>query len=154
MSYLRNNVSEEEYNTLYAGYVFQNASPMRNQLSKWYISLNDYPYNKYPPFVFSGFYFLTPNSLKLFYLASKMLEVLKFEDIYMGVLAYNLDIKPIHIDAIYLYTQSYYPDEFAENVIAAHHFKPNDILCIWRQLHYLIKFKPTSYEEFFSKSLL
>ena len=154
MSYLRNNVSEKEYNTLYAGYVFQNESPIRDQLSKWFISLNDYPYSKYPPFVLTGFVFLSNKSLKLFYLASKMVEVFKFDDVYIGILAYKLNIKPIHIDSIYLYTPSYYPNFFADKVIAAHHFKSDYIMYIWRQLQSLIKFKPTSYEEFFLKSLL
>jgi hypothetical protein len=147
-------VSEEEYNSLYAGYVFPNASPMRHQLSKWYISLNDYPYGKFPPYVAAGCYFLTPKSLKLFYLASKMFEVFKFDDIYMGILAYKLDIKPRHIDAVYYYAPTYYPSVYASEIIAAHQFEPGDILNIWKQLENLIKFKPTSYEEFFTKPLL
>lgn len=149
MSYLQNNVSAELYNTMYAGYVFANASPMRHQISKWYISLNDYPYGKFPPYVAAGCYLLSPHSLRLFFMASKMFDIFKFDDIYLGILAYKLDIKPVSIESVHYYPPSYYPSVYADEVIAAHDFPPARLLDVWDQLASLIKFRPTSYEDVF-----
>ena len=65
----------------------------------------------------------------------------KFDDIYFGMLAHRLNIKPQHIDNIYYYPASYYPSTFARTVIASHGFEKEQLASVWKQLEYLIKFK-------------
>jgi hypothetical protein len=149
VKYLCENVTAEQFNTFYAGYVFENSSPMRHMISKWYISLKDYPYNKFPPYASAGCYLLTAKSVRLFYLASRIVELFKFDDIYMGILAYKLDIKPVHMDNVYFHAPSYYPSVYASDIIAAHQFEPDELVHIWIQLEKFIKFSPKSYEEYF-----
>ena len=144
MKYLANNVTESMLSTFYAGYVFGNSSPMRHLLSKWYISLKDYPYHKFPPYVAAGCYILSRQSAHLFYMASKLIELFKFDDIYMGILAHKLDIKPLHLESVYFYAPSYYPSVYAKEVIAAHKFTSDDITRIWAQLEKFIEFKSSS----------
>ena len=143
MAYLSTNVSESQMATYYAGYVFDNSSPMRHLLSKWYISLKDYPYHKFPPYVAAGCYLLTRQSANLFHMASKLIELFKFDDIYMGILAHKLDIKPLHLDMVHFYAPTYYPSVYVRDVIAAHGFSTADLLDMWKQLEPMIKFKPT-----------
>lgn len=142
MKYLNENVTESMMNTLYAGYVFANSSPMRHLLSKWYVSLKDYPYHKFPPYVTAGCYVLTLQSAKLFYLGSKLIESFKFDDIYMGILAHKLDIEPFHIEAIHFYAPSYVPKLYSTKIIAAHKFKPRDMITMWSELKNTIEFRP------------
>ncbi len=52
---------------------------------RWYISINDYPYDPYPPYVTAGCFLMTRSIARLF----------RFDDIYMGLLAYSMSIKLI-----------------------------------------------------------
>lgn len=58
----------QEY--LYAGYVFKRAWPQRLTLSKWHVSLQEYPYSFYPPYVTAGAYVLSNRSLHTLYYAT------------------------------------------------------------------------------------
>jgi beta-1,3-galactosyltransferase / beta-1,3-N-acetylglucosaminyltransferase len=142
IKYLLNNVTEDMLPSFYAGYVFSNSSPMRHMFSKWYISLKDYPYHKFPPYVSAGFYLLSQQSAHLFYMASKLIRKFKLDDIYMGILAYKLDIKPLHMDNVYYYAPTYFPSVYAHEVIGSHGFSPEQIMSMWQQLEQFIKFDP------------
>ena len=144
MKFLVDKVSDSMLSTLYAGFVFPNSSPMRHKFSKWYISLKDYPYHKFPPFVAAGCYILSRKSAEMFYLASKLIEFFKFDDIYMGLLAHKLDIKPLHMDSVHFWAPTYLPSVYAKEVIAAHKFPSNELISIWSQLEIFIKFQSTS----------
>lgn len=52
---------------------------MRHLTSKWYISLKDYPYAKFPIYVSAGCYLLSQKSAKKFYLASRFIKVINFK---------------------------------------------------------------------------
>jgi beta-1,3-galactosyltransferase / beta-1,3-N-acetylglucosaminyltransferase len=69
-------ISESTIDNLYAGFVFPYSSPMRHLISKWYISLNDYPYHKFPAYVSAGCYILSKRSAQKLYLASKLTKVI------------------------------------------------------------------------------
>jgi hypothetical protein len=148
MKYLAHNVTDSMMNKLYAGFVFPNSSPMRHKFSKWYISLSDYPYHKFPPFVAAGCYVLSKKSADMFYYASKLIEFFKFDDIYMGLLAHKLDIKPIHMESVHFWAPTYFPSVYAKEIIAAHKFPSNDLINIWSQLEIFIKFDSSSYSTF------
>ncbi len=51
MNYLKTEITESKYENLFGGYVFPSSRPMRHINSKWYITLQEYPYHKFPPFV-------------------------------------------------------------------------------------------------------
>lgn len=141
MKYLANNVTEAQLSTFYGGFVFANSSPMRHLLSKWYISLKEYPYHKFPPYVAAGCYILSRQSAHLFLMASKLIQVFRFDDIYMGILAHKLDIKPLHIEEVKFYAPPYLPSVYSTSIIAAHGFTPDELNTIWIQLENFIKFK-------------
>ena len=144
MRFLIDKISESMLDTLYAGFVFPNSSPMRHKFSKWYISLQDYPYHKFPPFVAAGCYILSRKSAEMFFLASKLIEFFKFDDIYMGLLAHKLDIKPYHMESVHFWAPTYLPSVYAKEIIAAHKFPTTELLDIWSQLELFIKFQSSS----------
>jgi hypothetical protein len=109
-------------------------------MSKWYISLRDYPYDKFPPYVSAGFYLLSEQSSKLFYIASKLVKRFKFDDIYMGILAYKLGVTPMHMENVYYHAPSYYPSMYANEIVAAHGFSADELARMWTQLETFIKF--------------
>ncbi|KAF5306349.1 hypothetical protein FQR65_LT07373 [Abscondita terminalis] len=67
---------------LYAGYVFF-SPPHRHYFSKWYVSLNDYPFHMWPPYVTAGAYVLSQRALFEMYYGSFYTQHFKFDDIYL-----------------------------------------------------------------------
>lgn len=55
---------------LYAGYVVHSA-PHRHKLSKWVISVNEYPYSMWPPYVTAGAFVLSKEALMTMHYVSK-----------------------------------------------------------------------------------
>ena len=120
---------------------YPNSSPMRHMMSKWYISLQDYPYNKFPPYVSAGCYLLSQQSARLFYIGTKLIKRFKFDDIYMGILAYKLGIPPIHMSSVYYHAPTYYPSVYASEIIAAHGFSAAELVRVWNQLETFIRYE-------------
>lgn len=112
---------------LYAGFVFGNSSPMRHKLSKWYISLEDYPYEKYPPYVTAGAFVLSSRTVKEMYYASLYTKHFKFDDIYVGILAKKLKQEPFHNKNFHYWRKSYDPLGYSR-VIASHGFNDHSEL--------------------------
>ena len=81
--------------TFITGYLHESAYPRRNLSSRWYISMVDYPYHSYPPFLAGGCILMTRYSAHLFYLASKYVRPIHLEDVYLGLLAYSMSINLI-----------------------------------------------------------
>lgn len=54
---------------LFAGYVFE-TKPLRHRFSKWHVSLNEYRWDKWPPYVTAGGYILSKEALTIMYYVS------------------------------------------------------------------------------------
>lgn len=78
--------------TFITGHLYPSSHPRRFINDRWYISMNDYPYDQYPPYVTAGCFLMTRSSARLFYLASKYTHLFRFDDIYIGLLAYSMSI--------------------------------------------------------------
>lgn len=92
--------------TLYTGYVFM-SSPQRHKFSKWYISLREYPYNMWPPYVTAGAYILSKEALVKLYYASLYTKHFRFDDIYLGLVALKAGIEPFHCSYFHFYKKPY-----------------------------------------------
>ncbi|RZC35730.1 Galactosyl T domain containing protein [Asbolus verrucosus] len=117
---------------LYAGYAFK-SSPLRHLSSKWYVSLSEYPYDKWPPYVTAGAYVLSRAALLDMYYASFYTKHFKFDDIYVALLAFKCKIEPFHCDEFYFNKLSYNPKSY-EFVIASHGYEDfKELLNVWTQ---------------------
>ena len=118
---------------LYTGYVFF-PKPHRHKSSKWYISLQEYPYDRYPPYAAAGAYILSNEALKKFYYATYFVKKFKFDDVYLGIVAKKLDIVPLHSDEIWFYRKYPYNINNFRYTIASHEFSdPDEMERIWNQ---------------------
>ncbi|KAI1305250.1 Beta-1,3-galactosyltransferase brn [Halotydeus destructor] len=126
-------VSPDFDGRLFSGYVFWNSSPMRHKTSKWYISLEDYRYSSYPPYVTAGAFVLSNEAIKDFYYASLYTQHFKFDDIYLGILAKKVNLVPHHNENFYYWKKSYDSDEY-KDVIASHGFGDvKELTSVWMQ---------------------
>ena len=55
--------------------------------SKWYLTLEEYPYHLFPPYVTAGAYVLSQPALKDFYYGSYFTKRFKFDDVFLGLVS-------------------------------------------------------------------
>ncbi|KAL1457748.1 hypothetical protein WDU94_007942 [Cyamophila willieti] len=117
---------------LFSGFVFV-SSPHRHYTSKWYISLDEYPYHLWPPYVTAGAYVVSKEVLLDFYFASHFTKHFRFDDIYLGILAKKTGTEPFHCEEFYFYKKDYSRHNY-QYVIASHGYSdPDELLRIWNE---------------------
>ncbi|ODM96485.1 Beta-1,3-galactosyltransferase brn [Orchesella cincta] len=117
--------------TLYGGYVYF-LPPYRHKLgSKWYLSLDEYPYSYLPPFVPAGAIALSRSTVFDLYYASLFTKHLRFDDVFIAICAKKMGIEPYHSE--YFRLKPSYPvmdrdDIKLEYLITWHGFDDPDTL--------------------------
>ena len=120
-------VKPTETKNLVIGYVWQNAMPFRIKNSKWYVSLAEYPYRFYPPYVTAGSFFVPMITAERIYAAMQYTKIIRFDDVFLGIVMWKLKVKLRHNSNLYFYDYPY--DRFLyRKVIAAHGFKDVELL--------------------------
>ncbi|WVZ74898.1 hypothetical protein U9M48_023014 [Paspalum notatum var. saurae] len=116
------------------GRINSDSGPHRNPESKWYISLEEWPEEKYPPWAHGPGYVVSQDiarAINTWYKASR-LKMFKLEDVAMGIwvnemkkdgqlVKYETD-KRINIDGC------------NDGYIVAHYQEPRQMLCLWEKL--------------------
>lgn len=135
-------VDSEEENTpatfvgdgrLWAGFVFARSRPMRHRWSKWYLSLDEYPYSRFPPYVTAGAFVLSQPALTDLYQVAQYTRPFRFDDIFLGIVARKAGLRPLHSDAFRFWGRPEYPEDF-EGLVAAHGFSDPELLVrVWEQ---------------------
>lgn len=117
---------------LFAGYVFHSA-PHRHKTSKWYVSLEEYPYDLWPRYVTAGAYILSKEALLDLYYASFYTKHFRFDDIYLGLVAKKAEIEPFHSNDFYFYKKDYTKFNY-KYVIASHGYgDPDELTRVWNE---------------------
>lgn len=117
---------------LFAGYVFV-SSPHRHRTSKWYVSLKEYPYHLWPPYVTAGAYVLSKEALIDMYYTSLYTKHFKFDDIFLGLVAKKADVEPFHCDEFHFYKKDYTKFNY-KYVITSHGYDdPNELVQVWQE---------------------
>ncbi|KAG8265510.1 beta-1,3-galactosyltransferase brn [Homalodisca vitripennis] len=117
---------------LFAGYVFV-SSPHRHRSSKWYVPLSEYPFHLWPPYATAGSYVVSKEVLLDLYYGSLYTKHFRFDDIYLALVAYKLNIEPFHCDEFYFYKKGYSSHNY-HYVIASHGYgDPNELLNVWNE---------------------
>jgi hypothetical protein len=117
---------------LFAGFVF-NSSPHRHKSSKWYVSLKEYPYHMWPPYITAGVYILSKQALMDMYYASMYTKYFRFDDIFLGIVAKKADIEPFHCEEFHFYKKDYTKYNY-KYVISSHGYSnPDELLMVWNE---------------------
>ena len=138
---------------LYAGFVFHSA-PHRHKPGKFYVSLEEYPFHLWPPYVTAGAYVLSRAALigihgasftisltsfnrdysfhADFYYGSYFVKRFRFDDVYMGILAKKLGIEPFHSEEFYFERKPMVAAVDYRYVVASHGFgNPRELEAVW-----------------------
>ena len=118
---------------LYAGYVLFRR-PQRHWYGKWSVSIEEYPFHYYPPYVTAGAYILSTEALKKFYFGSLFVKKYIFDDVYMGILAKKLGVEPFHSPEFWMYRKYPYKVKDFRFTVASHEFSdPEELDRVWNQ---------------------
>jgi len=116
---------------LYAGFVFHSA-PHRHKPGKFYVSLEEYPFHLWPPYVTAGAYVLSRAALIDFYYGSYFVKRFRFDDVYMGILAKKLGIEPFNSEEFYFERKPVVAAVDYRYVVASHGFgNPRELEAVW-----------------------
>lgn len=117
---------------LYAGNVHNNDSPHRYK-NKYLVTLQEYPYDAWPPFIPAGSYVLSNGALHEMYYTSFYTKHLKLDDIFLSIVAKKANITPFHSKYMYSDKKKYDLKGYA-NVISSHGYKDAEtLLTVWNE---------------------
>ena len=83
------------------GQLIEKSRPERFVNNRWYISLVDYPYNEYPPYLSTECFLMTRYSARLFYLGSKYTRIFPFDHVYLGLIAHSMSVQFIQNNELF-----------------------------------------------------
>ncbi|CAG5051630.1 unnamed protein product [Parnassius apollo] len=128
----RNKTEKAQDVNIFSGYVFKSA-PQRFRSSKWRVSLDEYPWNKWPPYVTAGAYVVSNKSMKMLYVGSLFVKHFRFDDVYLGIVAKKVGMELTHCPRFHFYKKNYSKIGY-RNVIASHGYGDrSELISVWNE---------------------
>ncbi|KAK1415929.1 hypothetical protein QVD17_31717 [Tagetes erecta] len=116
------------------GLINSDSQPHRNPDSKWYISPEEWPEEKYPPWAHGPGYVVTSDIAKAINNKHKkgLLKMFKLEDVAMGI--WIADLKKNGLEVRYEKEERVYNEGCKDGYVVAHYQGPREMLCLWQKL--------------------
>ncbi|CAN7999304.1 unnamed protein product [Ixodes hexagonus] len=115
------------------GLVYEDTGPIRDHRNKWYVSLCEFPFSRYPPFAIAGAYVVSMPALFDLYQAARYTRQFRFDDVFLGILAKKIDLRPLHSDLFREKKHPTKPEDFV-GLVAAHGFHDSVLLVrVWER---------------------
>ncbi|KAL1194526.1 Beta-1,3-galactosyltransferase GALT1 [Cardamine amara subsp. amara] len=115
------------------GLINSDSQPIRNPESKWYISYEEWPEEKYPPWAHGPGYIVSRDIAesvdKLFKQGN--LKMFKLEDVAMGI--WIADLKKYGLEPHYENDGRIISDGCKDGYVVAHYQSPAEMTCLWRK---------------------
>ncbi|KAL3077401.1 hypothetical protein niasHT_030432 [Heterodera trifolii] len=109
-------------------------SPFRSRLFKWRVSLDEFPFAAFPPYIAAGAVLLTGQTIAEFYAAIPHVRLFRLDDVFTGILSHLLAITPQHNANFAFYRQSFAAaslalasSETTITLIAVHDYSPEEM---------------------------
>ncbi|XP_060066795.1 beta-1,3-galactosyltransferase brn-like [Ylistrum balloti] len=125
--YYTETIKQHERSSVFRGAMWKNGQPIRNIHNKWYISRQDYPFDRYPDFIAAGFMLLSIEFLIDLDLAIPYTKKFIFDDVYISIVAYKLHVNPVNMKGVHIHKFPYNRDGFLQ-VIASHGYDRSSTL--------------------------
>ncbi|XP_043707130.1 beta-1,3-galactosyltransferase GALT1-like [Telopea speciosissima] len=116
------------------GLINSDSRPHRNPDSKWYISLEEWPEETYPPWAHGPGYVVSHDIAKAVNKRHKKgrLKMFKLEDVAMGI--WIAEMKKEGLDVRYEKEERVYSNGCNHGYVVAHYQGPREMLCLWQKL--------------------
>ncbi|XP_069131385.1 beta-1,3-galactosyltransferase brn-like [Argopecten irradians] len=118
--------------SLFAGRMGLNLTTERGPQQKWYMSVADYPYKTYPPFICAGATIMSMEFVKRLQVGIQFTKKFKFDDIFLAIVVHKLGVKPINLPNIHIFPPVSYNDTKFKTVLASHGYgDPKEMRAAW-----------------------
>lgn len=125
--------AKTQHERLFGGFVFQ-TRPLRHKFSKWYVTLKEYPFNKWPPYVTAGAFILSRAAIIDLHYVSQYTKHFRFDDIYLGLVALKARINLTHCGNFHFHRPRYSGPDSYRFVVASHEFEnTKEMERIWNE---------------------
>lgn len=119
---------------VYGGTITSRAIPFRDKGSKWYISWENYPFDRWPPYIMGGAYIVSMTTAKQFQLAFPYIKQIFMDDAYLGIVARKLHISPLGLPGFYSGKKK--RKSMLGGMVASHGYDdPSDVIFTWKRLN-------------------
>ncbi|XP_055975485.1 beta-1,3-galactosyltransferase 5 [Sorex fumeus] len=117
----------------FTGFLKMHDLPIRDKYNKWFVSKQEYPGERYPPFCSGTGYVFSSDVATLVANVSESVPFIRLEDVFVGLCLERVGIvpEPLHSQ------QTFFPGGLPfspcrfRRVVACHYVKPQDILKYW-----------------------
>ncbi|XP_060081666.1 beta-1,3-galactosyltransferase brn-like [Ylistrum balloti] len=86
---------------LMVGYAYFHQMPHMYKLSKWYVTIEEYPFDKYPPYLTAGAYIVSQEVANKLVFAFPYVKYFWIDDIYLSIVSHKLGMIPQHEPRFY-----------------------------------------------------
>ncbi|KAF3431471.1 hypothetical protein FNV43_RR26202 [Rhamnella rubrinervis] len=116
------------------GLINSDSRPHRNPESKWYISIEEWPEETYPPWAHGPGYVVSRDIAKTVFERHRKgrLKMFKLEDVAMGL--WIADMKKEGLNVHYEKEERIYNEGCKDGYVVAHYQGPREMLCLWQKL--------------------
>ncbi|XP_060090211.1 beta-1,3-galactosyltransferase 5-like [Heteronotia binoei] len=120
----------------FTGALTMHSNPVRDPKSKWYVSKEEYPWNKYPNCCSGAAYVFSTDVASHMYIVSKKTPFLKLEDIFVGLCLFQLKIKleALHSEPVFFVGRIEFSPCRYRRLVTSHFITPAEMLAFWREL--------------------
>ncbi|XP_072255687.1 beta-1,3-galactosyltransferase 1-like [Pyxicephalus adspersus] len=114
------------------GLLVSYTGPVREKISKWYVPMELYPGDTYPPYPSGPGYVFSGDMARKIYQVAQEIPVINIEDAYIGMCLYRLNIPPTRSPKNFFNGQKvgYNARRFC-NVVTVHHYEKDDLRNVW-----------------------
>lgn len=133
--------SKKRNDDVLTGFLLPHSTPYRDIKSKWYVAPEDYPFDRWQPYLAGGAYLVSFSVAQKFQVAFPYVKYLGIDDSYLGIVAKKLSIRPTHNPKFSHRTTSLVTKstKLRRDIFASHGFKKaDDMKIVWNLLHGIV----------------
>ncbi|KAL2226143.1 beta-1,3-galactosyltransferase GALT1 [Sesamum indicum] len=116
------------------GLINSDSQPHRSPDSKWYISPEEWPDDKYPPWAHGPGYVVSSDIARTISKKHRKghLKIFKLEDVAMGI--WIADMQKKGLEVRYEKDERIFNDGCKDGYVVAHYQGPRELLCLWQKI--------------------
>lgn len=120
----------------FTGALTMHARPVRDPRSKWYMSKEEYPWNKYPHYCSGAGYVFSTDVASRMYIVSKKIPFFKLEEVFVGLCLSHLKIKleALHSEQVFFVGRIEFSPCRYRRLVTSHFITPTEMLVFWNGL--------------------
>lgn len=123
---------------LFAGYVVD-THPFRTLTSKYFVPVEVYEANQYPPFCSGGGIFMSRHTLSVLYRMSQSIPLFPLDDVYLAILLDKAGLNVTTVAGVRTFAEDVNVETvdpcIYKNDVVVHGYLPTQLYIIWQRIH-------------------